>query len=67
MKQHWYAYSFLGQGGAYGSAYIGYEDNNITIPRIRAAKGFADVSPDAVLLSVSYLGHMTRAQMEPAE
>ena len=67
MKQHWYAYSFLGQGNTYSSTYVGYEDNNITMPRIRAAKVFAGVSPDAVVLSVSYLGRMTRAQMEPDE
>lgn len=66
-KKHWYSFSFSGIEKDSGrqcnaSTYIGYEDNVVTMSRIKYAKYAAGVSIDAVLLNVSYLGYMTKEQ-----
>ena len=43
---------------------MGYPDaGHITLFRIREARKASGIQEDGVLLSVSYLGHMTRDQM----
>jgi hypothetical protein len=64
-RKHWFSYCFEESGGTRivtTSAYIGYPEKAITKARIEAAKDAVDVSVDAVLLNVSYLGYMTRSQ-----
>jgi hypothetical protein len=64
-RKHWFSYCFQESGGTRivtASAYIGYPESAITKERIEVAKDGAGVSVNAVLLNVSYLGHMTRSQ-----
>lgn len=58
QKLHWYCFTFIGPEG-YSSTYTGYKDNKITYERINENKVYSDAGMDAVLLSASYLGHMT--------
>lgn len=64
---HWYAFSFRYEARGIkqcGCTYIGYpQKDKITKTRIDEAKVAAEVHEDAVLLGISYLGKMTRAQM----
>ncbi len=66
IKKHWFCFSYVGSsnddGGAtaYGSAYVGYLRRGVTRAMIEENKGVAGLSRDAVLVSVSYLGKMTR-------
>lgn len=65
-KHHWYAFSFqssLATAISTGSIYIGYEDQMVNLARIKSAKEAAKMPADSVLMSVSYLGHMTRDVM----
>lgn len=65
-KLHYFAYSFQDSDRAStktASVYIGHDSKLINIPRIEYAKQAAGVSLKSVLLSVSYLGCMTRSQM----
>jgi hypothetical protein len=66
---HYHAFTFISSSlrspvTTHASVYIGYADTKISLPRIQAAKEAAGVPPDAVLLSVSYLGHMTPSEMD---
>jgi hypothetical protein len=68
-KKHWYCFAFVGGQAEFGRecracTYTGYQDKLITMPRIKENKRYAGVKDDAVLLSVSYLGYMTKEQME---
>lgn len=65
LRQHWYVFVFQGDNADSGrtcmaSTYTGYLTRGITLPRIAENKEHAGVDSGAVLLSVSYLGHMTR-------
>ncbi len=70
MKKHWFAFSYTGNnrdgspGQAWASTYTGYEqrDSNVTMDMIHENKAYADVADDATLISVSYLGYMTREE-----
>lgn len=68
MKKHWFAFTYTGKnrdgspGQAWSSAYTGYaqRESSVTMAMIQENKAFADVADDATLISVSYLGFMTR-------
>ena len=67
MKKHWYSFSYEGAnedgtGHCVANCYVGYYFKGITKPMIQENKKAAGVSQDAALLSVSYLGKMTREQ-----
>lgn len=67
-RKHWFAFSYLGgslESGrdSLGSSITGYRNRQINIDRVEENKSHAGVGPDAALLSVSYLGKMTRRQM----
>jgi hypothetical protein len=58
-KYHYYAFCFMGTG-MWASTYIGYKIKDlITLSMIQDAKVAAKISQDSVLVSISYLGHMT--------
>ncbi|MCZ4263121.1 hypothetical protein O4G76_20065 [Limimaricola sp. G21655-S1] len=59
---HYYCFSFL-EAPLSASIYIGYRDQQVTLNKISKAKKEAGVSQQAVLLAVSYLGHMTYSKM----
>jgi hypothetical protein len=44
------------------SIYMGWPSRKVTLERIAAAKKGVDVPDDAVIISCSYLGFMTRAE-----
>jgi hypothetical protein len=63
--KHWFAFSFayMDQSrNVQASVYIGYPDRQITLARIDGAKKDAEVPETSVLLAVSYLGCMTKAE-----
>lgn len=65
--KHWYCFSFSGfdensKKQCQASSYTGYADRNISMARIRENKAYAGVSDNAVLISCSYLGRMTKSQ-----
>lgn len=67
-KFHWFSFSFFGIAArtciqSYSCVYLGYPTRNINMERIRAAKKQADMQRGAVLISCSYLGHMTKDEM----
>jgi len=67
-KLHWFCFSYTGKEIETGddvqaSTYTGYSTKNITLPIIDENKKNAHVTDAAVLLSVSYLGYMTRAEL----
>jgi hypothetical protein len=67
-KLHYFAFSFTEMDNnaiRMGSIYTGFLDRNITVPRIRDAKASAGMADTSVLLAVSYLGFMTRAEVAP--
>ncbi len=66
-KKHWYALSYRGKcldssHQADATTYTGYPDTNLTMDHIMEGKENAGVRGDAVLISVSYLGFMTRKE-----
>jgi hypothetical protein len=68
-KKHWYCFAFVGNSVEDGKerracAYTGYPDKLITLPRIQENEQYAGMKHGAVLLSVSYLGYMTKEQVE---
>jgi hypothetical protein len=67
-KKHWYCFAFKGEeeGGrpCMGYSITGYPDKLITMPRIKENERYAGVKEGALLLAVSYLGHMTKEQVE---
>lgn len=74
QKLHYYmfGYSWAGRGTSshgYGNVTIGYPDKAVTAARLKAAKRDAldpndDVDKNVAILSVSYLGHMTKAEAQ---
>jgi hypothetical protein len=68
-KKHWYCFAFVGVSEENGKecracAYTGYPDKLITMQKIQENERYAGVKDGAVLLSVSYLGYMTKEQVE---
>jgi hypothetical protein len=64
-KSYYYAFSFSyseAQKTTIASCYIGYPDKKITLSRIKEAKRYAEIDEKAVLISCSYLGHMTKKE-----
>lgn len=66
-KLHFYAFSFSGtclkKGvSATASAYVGFPNQLVTVPRIQSAKKSAGVTEDSVLTGLAYMGHMTLEQ-----
>jgi len=65
-KFHYYNFSFVEQGSGgptYSSTVIGYRTKFVDSPRMKEAKRYVGMSGGAVLLGVSYLGHLTYNQM----
>lgn len=65
-KLHYFSFAYThleGSAMTIANTYTGYPDKLITKLRIDANKINADVSQDAVLTSVSYLGYCTRSEM----
>jgi hypothetical protein len=68
-KLHWFALSFdfkdgLQQGNA--CTYMGYPEQLVTVPRINRAKQAAGIpsGASAVLIGLSYMGLMTKTEVE---
>lgn len=69
---HWYCLSYIGKDILHGlnanaSIYIGYKQKGITLSEIERNKGEAGLKNDAVLISATYLGYMTREQFTGAK
>lgn len=65
-KLHYFCMSFThGSSGSttWASAYMGWPDRDITVERIKYVKASLGLDPGAVLVSCSYIGHMTREKM----
>lgn len=65
---HWYCFSYAGESSESGRqchacTYVGYQEKRVTKPMIEANKETAGVKEGAVLMAVSYLGHMTREEI----
>ena len=71
MKKHFYIFTFqspLGGGGFSFMESTGcFEQRHITLSGIKSAKAGANVSPEAVIINISYLGHMTKDEFTDAE
>lgn len=67
MNKHWWSFVFSQTTNGTittASVYMGWEQGQyVNIPRINSAKDSAGVSQEAVMLSCSYLGHMTKEVM----
>lgn len=67
MKKHWWSFVFsqtTNKTTITSSVYMGWEQGEyVNIPRINSAKEAAGVSQEAVMLSCSYLGYMTKELM----
>ena len=67
MKKHWWCFVFTETISGVvktNSVYLGWECGQyVNIPRINSAKDAAVVGQEAVMLSCSYLGHMTQETM----
>lgn len=50
-------------GSGYASTYVGYPNKLINKPRIEYQKTQTGLTGNQVLLSVSYLGYMTKKEM----
>lgn len=65
-KLHWHCFAFSGKTlqdeDCFATTYMGYHDKNITLPRINEAKVASNINEGAVLISATYLGHMTRKE-----
>jgi hypothetical protein len=59
MCLHWYALSFVHTTQT-GSVYVGQEVPAVDRASIQRAQQTAEMPADSVLVSCSYLGHMTR-------
>lgn len=65
---HWYCFSYTGkladgsEGTASASTYSGLIENKITLRRMKENKANAGMRIDAVVVSISYLGLMTREE-----
>lgn len=67
MKQHFYNFTFVqsaGDGFQYANAYRGYDDQPVTLARIREAQLGAKLTHQSTLIACSYLGHMTPAEFK---
>lgn len=64
---HWYSFVFQHTTNVGGlqtqSIYIGFAEPNITMECIQSAKSSCSLPPTCVMLSLSYLGHHTKARM----
>jgi len=64
-RRYWYAYSFQfrdkNQTGI-ASHYTGHVKNVVTLKDIKEAKGATGLPKNAVLMSVSYCGKMTKEE-----
>lgn len=66
-KKHWFCFCFIGRDTVTGktasaSTYTGLITKNISLPVINEQKSYSQLADDAVLMSVSYLGEMTREE-----
>lgn len=68
---HFYTFTFMDsrqQGETtHATAFVGIPEPKVTPKVIAAARRTAEVSPTAVLLSVSYLGEMTREEWDAGQ
>ena len=61
--QYWYAFCFMittKDGAMHATCYIGRDEMNINMNTIAEAKRTAKVDDEAVMISCSFLGLMTR-------
>ena len=67
MKKHWWSFVFSQTTNGTTttvSVYLGWDQGEyVNIPRINSDKDSAGVSLEDVMLSCSYLGHMTKDVM----
>ncbi len=67
QRLHWYSLAFLdsmpNRAPRHANTYMGWPEQLVNKPRIHEAMRLAGVSQLAVLLSCSYLGHMTLSEM----
>lgn len=65
-KQHWFCFSFQGpengRGMGFACTYVGYLQRNVTMAMVTEQKSKCGLDANCVLLSVSYLGEMTREE-----
>lgn len=61
MKLHWYSFAYS-SGDETGSTYTGYDNKGVTLKMIQDNQVNAGMTKRSVLLSVCYLGYMTKAQ-----
>jgi hypothetical protein len=59
--KHWYSFTYT-SGAEAGSTYTGYEGKGVTLKMIQDNKANAHMPVPSVLLSVCYLGYMTKEE-----
>lgn len=61
-KLHWYCFSFL-HSNVIASSFKGFkEKDKINISDINNARNVAEINGKSVLISLAYLGHMTKEE-----
>lgn len=67
---HWYAWTFASveaeTGLVFGQSFVGYQDTKLDLQKVTEAKVAARVPMTAVLVSFTYMGYMTQAEMVPS-
>lgn len=58
---HWYSFTYQ-HGNSIASTYTGYKGKGVTLKMIQDNKGNAKMPIDSVMISVCYLGYMTKAE-----
>lgn len=67
QRKHWYCFSYIGEcletgKNANASTYTGYKSKGVTKAIIDENVSNAGLRKGAVLIAVSYLGHMERSE-----
>ncbi len=61
-KLHYFCFSFFGDNNTINSCEAGYKFPKITMAAIKERRRQAGVGDNAVLISVSYIGRMTKKE-----
>lgn len=66
-QRHWYQFCVMfqtGMGATYKSIACGFTEPKVTNARMAFARRSLDAPSDALIVSISYLGQMTREEFE---
>lgn len=65
-KYYWYCMSFRYETSSsyiHASTYSGHRKKIVTVADIEKSREYVDIDPKAVVVSISYMGRMTRSKL----